>query len=57
MPSGKVLSSNERGKDINKVLALIVDMDNDTLSILIDRLQQEYYRRKSGPNFNETVQL
>ena len=44
----------DQGK-INQVLALVVDMNDMDLGILIDRLRQEQYRRSQGKNL-DTIQ-
>lgn len=41
---------------INRIMALVIDLSNQDLSILIDRLQQEKSRRVSGDNI-ETIQV
>lgn len=40
---------------VNKILTLIVDLDDQSLSILIDKLRQEQHRRSKGHNI-DTIQ-
>lgn len=37
---------------INKIIALVIDLSDEELSLLIDRLLQEKYKRKAGRNID-----
>ena len=40
---------------INRILSLVVDLNDNDLGILIDRLRQEQHRRSKGRNI-DTIQ-
>lgn len=49
--SGKIINEGR----INQVLALIVDVNNETLSVMISKLREEQYKRNHGRNI-DTIQ-
>jgi len=40
---------------VNRILAYVIDLDDNELGILIDRLRQEQHRRSKGRNM-DTIQ-
>ena len=38
--------------EINKILALIIDMNNEELALLINRLREEQHKRNKGRNLD-----